>query len=236
LFKKEIRDKMDWPAYPMLREICNWEVELRDEGAHVVLVSKDGTLDHMEPRGHDTWEHIDQMVTFLGNVIVGADQRTYNAVAARAANRWLTRSNTRAMFRGTTPREWYNESFTWLVKGMPRAHRDINVWRDKVDRYSKLPPIRDPDLWINRQPIEVPKVQRPGYCYLILFQERFHKAFDWPAYPTWSEITLFDKNLREEGWFEITATGRIWHVEQSDEPMGTWLTVQHLGYSKHAGD
>jgi hypothetical protein len=76
LFKKEIRDKMVWPAYLMLREICNWEVELRDEGAHVVLVSKDGTLYHVEPRGHDTWEHINQMVTFLGNVIVGADQRT----------------------------------------------------------------------------------------------------------------------------------------------------------------
>jgi hypothetical protein len=119
---------------------------------------------------------------------------------------------------------------------MPRACQDINVWRDKVDRYGELPPIRDPNLWINQQPIEVPKVQRPGYCYLILFQERFHEAFDWPAYPTQSEITLFDENLREEGWFKITATGRIWHVERSDEPTGTWLTVQHLGYSKHAGD
>jgi hypothetical protein len=86
LFKKEMRDKIDWPAYPTLREICNWEVELRDKGAHVALVSQDGTLYHVEPRGHDTWEHINQMVTFLGNVIVGADKRMYAAVAARATN------------------------------------------------------------------------------------------------------------------------------------------------------
>jgi hypothetical protein len=59
------------------------------------------------------------------------------------------------MFGGTTPREWYNESFTWLVEGMPRAHQDINVWRDKVDRCSDLPLIRDLNLWINRQPTEV---------------------------------------------------------------------------------
>jgi hypothetical protein len=31
-------------------------------------------------------------------------------------------------------------------------------------------------------------------------------------------------------------TGKIWHVEQSKEPAGMWLTVQHLGYSKHASE
>ena len=31
LFKKELRDLIDWPAYPTLLEICQWEVELCDD-------------------------------------------------------------------------------------------------------------------------------------------------------------------------------------------------------------
>ena len=31
LFKKELRDLIDWPAYPTLLEICQWEVELQDD-------------------------------------------------------------------------------------------------------------------------------------------------------------------------------------------------------------
>ena len=31
LFKRELRDLIDWLAYPTLLEICSWEVKLRDE-------------------------------------------------------------------------------------------------------------------------------------------------------------------------------------------------------------
>ena len=31
LFKKELRELIDWPAFPTLLEICQWEVELRDD-------------------------------------------------------------------------------------------------------------------------------------------------------------------------------------------------------------
>ena len=30
LFKQELRDLIDWPAFPTLLEICRWEVKLRD--------------------------------------------------------------------------------------------------------------------------------------------------------------------------------------------------------------
>ena len=51
---------------------------------------------------------------------------------------------------------------------------------------------------------EVLHLQRPGYCYLMLFKEQYHKAFKWPAFPTWVQIIGWDEMLREEGHFEIT--------------------------------
>ena len=132
--------------------------------------------------------------------------------------------------------EWYNESFRWLVEGMPRAHRNIEAWRQTVHWCSELPPIRDPSLWINRIPNEVPKVRRPGYCYLTLFKEQYHEAFDWPVFPTWSEVALWDENLRREGRFRITVKGKLWHIEEDEINGESWMMVRYLALGKHSSE
>ena len=40
LFKQELRDQIDWLAYPTLLEICSWEVKLRDKQMMVGLVKQ----------------------------------------------------------------------------------------------------------------------------------------------------------------------------------------------------
>ena len=88
LFKQELRDQIDWPAYPMLLEVCSWEVELRDEQAMVGLVKARGrTVWHIEGRGDLSWVHLTKMKEDLGHILLGAGQRSYATVAARAANR-----------------------------------------------------------------------------------------------------------------------------------------------------
>ena len=194
LFKWELRDLIDWLAYPTLLEICSWEVKLGDKWAMVGLVKAKGkSVWHVEGRGDLSWAHLTKMKEDLGHILLGADQWSYAAVAAWAASRRLTRADTRILFGWNTNKEWYNESFRWLIEGMPWAHQNIETWRNTVHWCSELPPIRDPSLWINQIPNEVPKVQRPGYCYLMLFKEQYHEAFDWPAFPMWSEIALWDE-------------------------------------------
>ena len=91
LFKKELRDLIDWLAFLTLLEICQWEVELRDDRAMVGLVKAKGrTVWHMEGRGDLSWAHLTKMKEDLGHILLGVDQRSYVAVAARAASRRLT--------------------------------------------------------------------------------------------------------------------------------------------------
>ena len=93
-----------------------------------------------------------------------------------------------------TPREWYNESFKWLVEGMPKARQNIDAWREVVHKQGRLPLIKK-DLWINQIPNEIPHLQWPGYCYLTLFEEQYHDAFEWPAFPTWLQIARWNEML-----------------------------------------
>ena len=82
-FKQELRDLIHWPAYLTLLEICSWEVELRDERAMVGLVKAKGrTVWHVEGRGDLSWAHLTKMKEDLGYILLGADQRSYVAVAA----------------------------------------------------------------------------------------------------------------------------------------------------------
>ena len=91
LFKKELRDLINWPAYLTLLEICQWEVKLRDKWAMVGLVKAKGrTVWHMEGRGDLSWAHLMKMKEDLRYILLGADQWSYAAVAARAASRQLT--------------------------------------------------------------------------------------------------------------------------------------------------
>ena len=99
LFKRELRDLIDWLAYPTLLEICSWEVELRNERVMVGLVKVKGrTVWHMEGRGDLSWAHLTKMKEDLGHILLGADQQSYAAVAAQAASRRLTQADTRTMF------------------------------------------------------------------------------------------------------------------------------------------
>ena len=87
LFKRELRDLIDWLAYPTLLEICSWEVELHNERVMVGLVKVKGrTVWHVEGRGDLLWVHLTKMKEDLGHILLGADQRSYAAVAAQAAS------------------------------------------------------------------------------------------------------------------------------------------------------
>ena len=122
LFKREYQDLINWPLFPMLMEICRWEVELCDTNVLVGFVKPVGSsIWHIKARGHESWVHLEKYAKYIGHHIFGGDQKTYAAVAVRAAIKQLTRRDTRVLFEGTTPREWYNESFKWLVEGMTRA-------------------------------------------------------------------------------------------------------------------
>ena len=75
LFKKELRDLIDWPAYLTLLEICQWEVELHDDRVMVGLVKAKGrTVWHVEGRGDLSWVHLTKMKEDLGHILLGADQ------------------------------------------------------------------------------------------------------------------------------------------------------------------
>ena len=234
LFKREYQDLIDWPSFPTLMEICSWEVELCDPDVLVGFIKPAGSsIWHIKARGHESWVHLEKYAKYIGHHIFGGDQNTYATVTAWAAMRWLTHQDTRALFNGTTPREWYNELFKWLVEGMPRARWNVDAWREVVHRQKQLPPIKR-DLWINQTPNEVPHPQQPGYCYLMLFEEQYHNTFEWPAFPTWSQITKWDETLQKEGCFEITRTQGVWHVERKENRSSMWMTVERVAVSRHA--
>ena len=68
LFKRELRDHIDWPACLTLLEICSWEVELQDERAMVGLVKAKGrSVWHVEGRGDLSWVHLTKMKEDLGH-------------------------------------------------------------------------------------------------------------------------------------------------------------------------
>ena len=66
-----------------------------------------------------------------------------------------------------------------------------------------------------------------------MFEEQYHNAFEWPAFPTWSQITGWDETLRKEGCFEITKAQGIWHVERKERGSSTWVTIERAAISKH---
>ena len=147
LFKRELRDLINWPAYPTLLEICSWEVELWDEWAMVGLVKAKGkSVWHMEGRGDLSWAHLTKMKEDLGHILLGVDQWSYTAVAARAVNQQLTRADTRILFGRNTNEEWYNKSFRWLVEGMPWVHQNIETWEEHSSLMQRITTHKRPQL------------------------------------------------------------------------------------------
>ena len=86
-----------------------------------------GNLWHVEGRGECAWAHLVQMQDEMGHIILGADQWSYAAVVARAANRQLTRADMRILFGTNITEEWYNESFRWLVENAMGASKHRNL-------------------------------------------------------------------------------------------------------------
>lgn len=133
LFKKELRDKVDWPSFPTWMEVMNWEIELRDPMVTVGIKHQGNeNIWHVSPRGHMCWTAIDKLMPRFGHHLVGADQPTYAAMAARNVTRRLTRQDTRIFFGGQSQGDWYNEMFRMMVEWMPSVHRKIDVWQQKV--------------------------------------------------------------------------------------------------------
>ena len=114
---------------------------------------------------------------------------------------------------------------------MPKAQRNIDLWRRSVQRQQRLPTRR---TW--RTVGEVPNLRSPGYCYLTLFKEQYHNTFEWPKYPTWTQIVEWNEELREEGQFKITKALTVWHVERAAEGRSTWVTIERMAISRYANE
>ena len=79
-------------------------------------------------------------------------------------------------------------------------------------------------------------MQQLGYCYLTLFKEQYHEAFDWPAFPMWSEIALWDETLRKEGKYRVMVKGKLWHIEEDEIRGESWMMVRYLALGKHSSE
>ena len=79
-------------------------------------------------------------------------------------------------------------------------------------------------------------MRRPGYCYLTLFKEQYHEAFDWPAFLTWSKVALWDESLQREGRFQVMVKGKLWHIEEDKIRGESWMMVRYLALGKHLSE
>ena len=114
---------------------------------------------------------------------------------------------------------------------MPKAQRNIDVWRHVVQQQQRLPTRR---MW--RTVGEVPNPHSPRYCYLTLFKEQYHNAFDWPKYLTWAQIVEWNEELREEGQFRITKALTMWHIERVSEGKNTWVAVEQMVIGRYVNE
>ena len=55
-------------------------------------------------------------------------------------------------------------------------------------------------------------------------------------FPTWSEVTLWDEDLRREGKFRVTVKGKLWHIEEDEIEGESWMMVWYLALGKHSSE
>ena len=61
LFRREIRELIDWPRYPTLHEVCSWEPELRNEDVKFEFTREGVRLYHFRPGGNLDWKELEEI-------------------------------------------------------------------------------------------------------------------------------------------------------------------------------
>ena len=69
----------------------------------------------------------------------------------------------------------------------------------------------------------------PGYCYLVLFKQRYWNQYKWPAYPQLAEIAQYELHLREKS-VNITARRTLGrnccvHIQRSFRGSNGWNQI-----------
>ncbi|KAF8671904.1 hypothetical protein AX14_005634 [Amanita brunnescens Koide BX004] len=240
LFRREIRELIDWPRYPTLHEVCSWDPELRNEEVKFEFTREGVRLYHFKPGGNTDWKELEEINKTMGHVLVGAEKRSFADIAKSMQGHRITRRRAREWFNGLTEEEYRRTVFEWGLGGIPRRTFNIQRWVDHSRSLQNLPLIRGTGLqalaFSNALARPTPIHQVPGYCYLSLFREEVRTAFDWPAYPSWSMIATWNESLRQEIRFDLTHLNRMWHLVENDSGSGTWETVQRMSLSRYAND
>ncbi|KAF8645286.1 hypothetical protein AX14_009268, partial [Amanita brunnescens Koide BX004] len=175
LFRREVRELIDWPRYPTLHEVCSWDPELRNEEVKFEFTREGVRLYHFKPGGNTDWKELEEINKTMGHVLVGAEKRSFADVAKSMQGHRVTRRRAREWFNGLTEEEYRRTVFEWGLGGIPRRTFNIQRWVDHSRSLQNLPPIRGMGLqataFSNALARPTPIHQVPGYCYLSLFRE-----------------------------------------------------------------
>ena len=72
--------------------------------------------------------------------------------------------------------------------------------RTEIVTRGTFPSYRGTDLvyshMLNEMEKSDPLAEQAGYCYLYLFKPEVWSVYEWPAYPTWVDILLWNKEMR----------------------------------------
>ncbi|KAF8632523.1 hypothetical protein AX14_010815 [Amanita brunnescens Koide BX004] len=119
LFRREIRELIDWPRYPTLHEVCSWDPELRNEEVKFEFTREGVRLYHFRPGGNTDWKELEEINKTMGHVLVGAEKRSFADVARTMQGHQITRRRARDWFNGLTEEEYRRTVFDGDLEGYP---------------------------------------------------------------------------------------------------------------------
>ena len=103
---------------------------------------------------------------------------------------------------------------------------------NRISNEGTFPPYRGTDLvylhMINEMERSGPLAEQARYCYLYLFKHEVWSVYEWPAYPTWVDILLWNEEMRNlETPFSIRQiSDDLFHVFISRNSLMNWCTVK----------
>ena len=80
-----------------------------------------------------------------------------------------------------------------------------------------------------------PLVEHPGYCYLHLFKSTAWKTYEWPTYPSWVDIIMWNEDLRDlDDRVTIRqVSDHLFHVSKDNYSMQGWSEVRICAYGRY---
>ncbi|KAF8348035.1 hypothetical protein F5887DRAFT_1071677 [Amanita rubescens] len=74
--------------------------------------------------------------------------------------------------------------------------------------------------------------QLPGWCYMALIKQEYHKGYHWPAYPMAAQLAQLPKEMRNNCGAEITQEyPSTYHVYPDERPQHCtpWKAIENMG-------